>query len=389
MHGAVETDTSDQGAARVFLALREMRRAKVRFGLLVSAIALLAFLILIQVTLQNGLLDSFVGAIREQSAPVLVYDVDGRRNIQGSTITPELERAIEGAEGVGAAGRIGQGTYTVTAGGEDADAVVLGYEDAELGAPQDVSEGRLPDGPNEAVAGGAEAGTGFDVGDTVSVQPGGLEIEVVGLAPGASLQATTTLFTTYATWEQAVAAANPDAGDPLPNVIAVAPTDGVSDAELVTSVNDASEDADALTREQAATDAPGVAQVQQSFRIIFLLYGLVVPLVTGLFFLIVTLQKARSLVLLRAVGAPARRLVSSLLVQVGVVMALGLAVGTALYAPLSVQRVGTIQLSFQTQAVVGWSIALFVLGLLSALVAARRVLQIDPIEATTGGGGVA
>ena len=41
---------------------------------------------------------------------------------------------------------------------------------------------------------------------------------------------------------------------------------------------------------------------------IFLLYGLVVPLVTGLFFLIITVQKAGSLTLLRAIGAP-RRLV--------------------------------------------------------------------------------
>jgi hemin transport system permease protein len=33
-----------------------------------------------------------------------------------------------------------------------------------------------------------------------------------------------------------------------------------------------------------------------------------------------------------------------------------------------------------------WAALLLVLGLLSALAAARRVLAIDPIEATTGGG---
>jgi len=33
-----------------------------------------------------------------------------------------------------------------------------------------------------------------------------------------------------------------------------------------------------------------------------------------------------------------------------------------------------------------WSVLLVVLGLGSAMVAARRVLAIDPVEATTGGG---
>ena len=370
----------------MFLALKEIRRAKVRFGLLTSAVALLVFLILIQVTLQNGLLDSFVGAIREQSAPVLVYNVDGRRSIQGSVITPDLEEQIGEADGIGASGRLGQGTFTVRTGDDEADAAVIGYEDPDLGAPSELDDGRLPEGPDEAVAGGAAAGTGFDVGDTVTVVPGGLEIEVVGIAEGASLQATPTLFTTYETWEAAVGAANPDAATPLPNVIALAPAEGVSDDELVESVLAAAPDADALTRERAADETPGVATVRQSFQLIFLLYALVVPLVSGLFFLIVTLQKARSLTLLRAVGAPSARLVTSLLVQVGLVMAGGIALGTALYAPLSVQRLGTIQLSFQTTAVLGWAAALCVLGLLSALVAARRVLRIDPVDATTNSG---
>jgi hemin transport system permease protein len=34
-----------------------------------------------------------------------------------------------------------------------------------------------------------------------------------------------------------------------------------------------------------------------------------------------------------------------------------------------------------------WAVLLLALGLVSALVAARRVLAIDPVEATTGGGG--
>src|SRR5688572_26493224 len=107
-------------------ALREMRRAKVRFGLLMASVALLVFLILFQQALQDGLVTSFIGAIRNQSAPVLVYSVDGRRNLQGSVITPDLTEQIRAVDGVGRAGQLGQGTYTVRVGDGTSSVAVIG-----------------------------------------------------------------------------------------------------------------------------------------------------------------------------------------------------------------------------------------------------------------------
>lgn len=371
----------------MFLAIKEMARAKVRFALLIAAIGLLVFLILFQQSLQNGLLTSFVGAIRNQSAPVLVYSIDGQRVIQGSVITPDLEQQVRALDDVGAVGRIGQGTFTVNVGDDElTEATVLGYDDPDLGAPTTLVEGRLPDAAGEALGSEADASSGFGLGDVVRVEPGGLEITIVGLAQDSQLNAGPTLFVVYDTYLDAVRAANPDAGEPLPNVLAVAPADGVTDTELVDRVNAVSAELDALTRDDAADLTPGVAQVRQSFQVIFLLYGLVIPCITGLFFLIITFQKSRALTLLRAIGAPARRLVSALLLQALIIVGLGFAIGVALYTPVSQQRLGGIPLRFETQAVITWAILLLVLGLGSSLLSARRVLAIDPIEATTGGG---
>ncbi len=378
----------------MFLAFKEMARAKVRFALLIAAIALLVFLILFQQSLQNGLINGFIGAIKEQSAPVLVYSVDGQRVIQGSVITPPMEEQVRNAPGTGEVGLIGQGTFTALPSGNDDDEVfdttIIGYElgpdGAGIGAPTDVTEGRLPVTDDEAVVSDADVGLGYDIGETVTLLPGGKTIEIVGLAANAQLNVSPTLFTSYDTYLQAVASVNPDAGTPLPNVLGVIPAEGFTPEETVTSINDQSLELDALTKDDAAAETPGVAQVQQSFNIIFLLYGLVVPCVTGLFFLIVTFQKANSLTLLRAIGAPAGRLVSSLLIQVVVIIGAGLLIGTLLYYPLSQGSLGGLALNFETGAVIFWSVLLMTLGLISSLVAARRVLAIDPIEATTGQG---
>jgi putative ABC transport system permease protein len=377
----------------MFLALKEMARAKIRFALLVAAIALLVFLILFQQSLQNGLITGFIGAIRNQSAPVLVYSVDGQRTVQGSIITPELDAQVRAAPGVGEIGPIGQGTFTgqpVAGDGDTYDTSLFGYElgpEGEgLGHPTTLIEGRLPTADFEGVASDADVDLGYGVGDVIKLLPGDLEITIVGVAEDVQLNVSPTIFTSYDTYIAAVQSRNPDAGTPLPNVLAVSPAEGTTPDQLVTSINDQSLELDALTREDAAADTPGVAQVQQSFNIIFLLYGLVVPCVTGLFFLIITFQKANSLTLLRAIGAPARRLVASLLIQVVIIVGLGLIVGTLLYLPLTGRNIGGLQLRFETGAVIFWSVLLMSLGVLSSLVAARRVLRIDPIEATTGAG---
>jgi putative ABC transport system permease protein len=246
--------------------------------------------------------------------------------------------------------------------------------------------GRFPSGPFEAVGSDAD----FSVGDRVEVLPGPggepVTITVVGAAADVQLSVSPTLFTDLDTYDAAVRAANPDAQSIPPNALLVRPTDGLAPDVLAARINASSVELDALTREQAATKTPGVAQVRQSFSVIFLLYGLVVPLVTGLFFLIVTLQKAGSLTLLRAVGARAGLLARALLVQVALITCTGIALGVAWYLPLSGLRVGGLVLSFDAGAVWLWSSLFVGLSLLSALFALRRVLRIDPIQATAGPG---
>jgi putative ABC transport system permease protein len=236
------------------------------------------------------------------------------------------------------------------------------------------------------VVASTEGDLALEVGDVVTLAPGGLELDVVGLAESAQLNVTTTLYGTAGTYLDAILSTNSNARQPLPNVLGIRPADGSTDDAAVEIVNAISPDLDALTNEDAAGETPGVGEVQQSFQIIFLLYALVVPCVTGLFFLIVTFQKSGALTLLRAIGAPAGRLVSSLLFQVVLILGLGLAFGTALYLPVSRVSLGGIELGFDVSAVAFWSALLLVLGVASALVAARRVLSIDPMTATSGVG---
>ncbi|MEZ5273016.1 MAG: hypothetical protein R2694_12045 [Ilumatobacteraceae bacterium] len=205
------------------------------------------------------------------------------------------------------------------------------------GAPTTLSAGRLPSAEGEAVASEKDEGDGFGVGDTVTVVgPGGtLDLTIVGVARDLNYSVASTMFASFDTFAAAKRVRNglPSGTEVLPSVLAVevaagadAQTGGGPQLPLRWP------GVEPLTRQQAVDGSPGVSSVRTSFGVILGLFYLVVPLVTGLFFLIVTFQKASALTLLRAIGARARTLVVALLVQVVVVMALGSLVAFGLYA---------------------------------------------------------
>ncbi len=374
----------------MLLATREIARSKVRFGLLSAAVGLLVFLILFQQALLGGLVTSFIGAVDNQDSPVLVYNAQARRNVEGSFLLPEQVEAVAAVEGVAAAVPIGESTYTVDAGGALVDAVLFGYplDGDGLGSPTSLVEGRLPERPGEAVASAADAAEGFDIGDVVRiVGDGGPEIEVVGLGDDLRWSVAPTLFVDYATFEAAQRAVNPNAQVVLPSLVAVRPADDADLGALTDRIDAEVDGVEALTNTEAVESSPGVAAVNQSFQIILALAFGVVTLVVAFFFLILTVQKAKPLTLLRAIGAPAGYLVRNLVVQIVVVMGSGIVIGIGLV--LLVGRAttgGAIEVELVPGTVIPTVAGLTVLALIGGLGAIRRVLYIEPIRATADTG---
>ena len=91
------------------LAGKEVKRAKLRFGLLSGAVGLLVFLILFQQALLGSLLLSFTGALENQSGTVLVFSEEARKNVSGSVILPPQQAQIAAVDGVGASRPAGRG----------------------------------------------------------------------------------------------------------------------------------------------------------------------------------------------------------------------------------------------------------------------------------------
>jgi putative ABC transport system permease protein len=296
-------------------------------------------------------------------------------------------------DGVAEAGAVGASTFSAeVTGGTLVDATVFGYELGGPGAPATIVQGRAPEADGEAVASVADAADGFAIGDVVRIVPGDVEIEIVGLAEDVNFNVQPTMFTSYATYEELVLAANPDARGVLPSFVGAIPEDGVDPAAVAVAITDAVDGVDAVDRDTAVASLPGVSSISQSFAIILGLAFVVVVLLTGFFFLIITVQKTAALTLLRAVGASSGYLLRNLVAQVVLVVGLGTIVAIGL---LSFAAAAASTDAFEVRAdpivVATTSGAILGLALLASVGSMRRVLRIDPASATTrtAGGGLA
>jgi putative ABC transport system permease protein len=108
--------------------------------------------------------------------------------------------------------------------------------------------------------------------------------------------------------------------------------------------------------------------------------------VTGFFFVILTVQKAAALTLLRAIGASTGALVSALLAQVVLVVVGGLLVGIGLLVAASLASSPSFPFSIDPGEVLRSAAIVFALALVASVAAVRRVLRIDPAAAVSSVG---
>jgi putative ABC transport system permease protein len=373
------------------LALAEIRRAKLRFGLLTGAIGLLVFLILFQQTLAATLIGSFTAGLENQSAAVLVFSTDARGSVDRSIITPGQLAQVSEVPGVAVAAPLGQATFTAEAGPDAAptDTTVFGYELGGPGAPTTLSEGRLPETAGEAVASDVDASKGYGIGDSIRFVPGDVRIEIVGLATDAQFNVQPTIYTSNEAYEGLVRAANPDAELVLPTLVAVQPDPGFAPSDVAQAIDDQVDDVNAADRATAAANLPGVDSITQSFAVILLLAFTVVVLVTWVFFLILTVQKTQTLTLMRAVGASNGYLLKNLALQVTLVTVAGVGLAACLLVIASATSGTSLSISADPRLVLTTGGSILALALLASVGAMRRVVRLDPAAATqrqAGGG---
>ena len=359
------------------LALLEMRRAKLRFGLLAGAVALLVFLVLFLSTLSGALIESFTGAIKNLNADVLVYSNSARDNIQGSRLDPRVVAEVARVPGVASAGGLATTSTSAQLPSGKGDLALFGFDPTKAGSPSGLKEGRLPKTTNET----AVDISGATIGSTITLLPTNIPLKVVGILSGAQFSAAPTAYVDLPSYQAALKAANPAAPFIPLNAVAVTTASGADPATVASDIARTVPGTSGYTIGSAVAKIPGVSSVSQTFGILVGLTFIISIVVIGFFFLILTVQKMRVFTLLRATGASSGRLARSVIVQITAVVALSSAIAVLLvWGALKGASTG-IPVSLSPTLVIGTVLAVWLFSLAAGLLSIRRIRSIDPATA--------
>ncbi|WP_340539112.1 ABC transporter permease [Nocardioides sp. GXZ039] len=373
-----------------FLAVRELTFARGRFLLMGAVVALIAMLMVLLSGLSVGLVNDGVSGLQRMPVTSFAFQHDAKKDAAFSRSIVNLEDAEAWADQPGVADAAPFGNTLVngkTDRGVEIDLALFGVErDSFLDPGADEGEPLSADG--QIVLAESATDEGVDLSDTVTLQPSGQELEVVGILEGQHTFGHVDVgYVTLPTWQQAKAGLGD--GEPLParaadevTAIAVQAEDG---ADVDLAAGDKAADTTSMTLEDSFGASPGYTAETSTLQLIQGFLYLISALVVGAFFTVLTIQRSKELAVLRALGASRGYLLRESLLQSLVLLALSAAVGIGAGVALGA-AIGATAMPFALEVgpIVGATILLLALGLAGAAIAVLRVTRIDPLAALGG-----
>lgn len=360
------------------LALTEMKRARLRFGLLTAAVALLVFLIVFLSSLSGALLRAFTGAIESLPADGVVYAETARANAQASRLEPDTVARVAEVPGVSAAAPLAVLSANATVAGTPDELQLIGVQPDSPSQPEGLREGRFPQAADEVAIDASDAEVG--IGDTIRINGTTTDLTVVGRMVGTQF-GTDTAWIPIAGYESVLGELNPGLPFVPINLVAFSVDQGADPAAVATQVEQAVDGTQALDRAAAIDAIPGVESVGQTFGLLVGITFVIGVVVVGFFFLILTVQKLRTFTLLRATGATTRALAGTVVAQITAVVLLASALATGL-AWFALQGLSTgLPVRIDPLTTGGIVASVLLASLAAGLLSVRRIAALDPATA--------
>ena len=295
-----------------------------------------------------------------------------------SLMRNEVVGAVKAVRGVASATPIlDVGTFLESRGGRWYSYVIGVHPEERRGGPWAMISGRALPGPGEAVIPDVLAKKAkLGIGSTIDAL--GQAFTIVGISTDTYSMANSVTFVAYGDLAKLLSVRDGTASYLL---IEAAP--GTSSADLAARIRSAVPDVNALTREAAVESDRRIA-MQMGIGIIGVMTwvgGLVAALVIALTTYTATIRRARELGVVKALGFRQRTLYLTVLVQGGVIAALGYGVALAVaYAvrPLLEVSAPEVALVYPTVSLLRLAATTALIAIAASCLSGRHVARVDP-----------
>lgn len=354
----------------MFLAINEIRQAKVRYGLILGLLFLIAYLVFFLVGLANGLAGLNRSAIDNWQADQILLAKDSNQNLTLSNLELELTEQVD-ADKLASLAQKATVAWNKSNPKEDdkVRTTLLAIEAESFIAPK-ILEGRSFEKVGDLVISERLAEEeGFAIGDRVWLLRTDQPLKVVGITGEASYSVAPVIYTSLETYSSLQG----EQGSQSPETINALLLKG----ELSSYPKD---ELDVLPISDFISNLPGYRAQLLTFGFMIGFLVLIAAIIIGIFMYILTMQKIHIFGVMKTQGISTAYIAKSVLAQTflltigGTVLALLANWGSALLLPSKVP----FQISWSFNLAV--SAGLILIALMGSLFSVRVVAKIDPLQ---------
>ncbi|MEJ1518225.1 ABC transporter permease [Bacillus cereus] len=353
----------------MFLAWKELKRNKMRYGLIAVMMILLSFLVVMITGLANGLSYDNASFIKTTKMEHFVLSDDAEKKLLRSSISESDEKAMTKGfeEKEYAPLHINMSTLTKEKDGKKVDVTVVAGPNVTNVIP-DITEGKNIKGNSEIVVDEKLKKKGIKISDKLQDPISKQVFTVVGFTKNASFSHTGIAFMNKESWDK-IALPNQKEF----NTIAFTKQPSVKDSKW-----------EIVSKKELLQNIPGYKEEQGTLMMIVGFLLTISALLIATFFYVITLQKVKQIGVLKAIGTSNRILTMSLVWQSILISAFSFVIsGISLFG---VQQIMPESMPFllENTTILLFGCVFVVISIFGTCISLIPILKVHPLEAIGG-----
>lgn len=347
----------------MFLAWNEIRRKKLKFGLIIGVLTMISYLLFLLSGLANGLINMNKEGIDKWQADAIVLNKDANQTVQQSVFNKkDIENKYKKQATLKQTGEI------VSNGHQKDNVLVFGVEKSSFLVPSLIEEHKATK-DNEVLADETLKNKGFKIGDTLSLSQSDEKLHIVGFTESAKYNASPVIFTNDAT----IAKINPRlTGDKI-NAVVVRDTNW-KDKKL-------NQELEAVSINDFIENLPGYKPQNLTLNFMISFLFVISATVIGIFLYVMTLQKTSLFGILKAQGFTNGYLANVVISQTLILALFGTAFGLLLTGVTGAFLPDAVPVKFDVLTLLVFAIVLMIVSVLGSLFSILTIRKIDPLKA--------
>lgn len=347
----------------MFLAWNEIRRNKLKFGLIIGVLTMISYLLFLLSGLANGLINMNKEGIDKWQADAIVLNKDANQTVQQSVFNKkDIENKYKKQATLKQTGEI------VSNGHQKDNILVFGVEKSSFLVPS-LIEGHKATKDNEVLADETLKNKGFKIGDTISLSQSDEKLHIVGFTESAKYNASPVIFTNDAT----IAKINPRlTGDKI-NAVVVRDSNW-KDKKL-------NQELEAVSINDFIENLPGYKPQNLTLNFMISFLFVISATVIGIFLYVMTLQKTSLFGILKAQGFTNGYLANVVISQTLILALFGTAFGLMLTGVTGAFLPDAVPVKFDVLTLLVFAIVLMIVSVLGSLFSILTIRKIDPLKA--------